>query len=89
MSYTLVIYDEREWHKDCAKISKSILRNIVKRIAQLKKEPWPTHVHVKQLHGYPVADFRLRIGDYRVLFNKNDAAKTIYLLRILHRSKLY
>jgi mRNA-degrading endonuclease RelE of RelBE toxin-antitoxin system len=44
---------------------------------------------LKALQHYDNADFRLRVGDYRVLLNKDDERQEIYLLRVLHRSKLY
>lgn len=46
-------------------------------------------MQVKQLKNYEVADFRLRIGDERILFDRDELTKTIHLLRVLHRSKLY
>jgi mRNA interferase RelE/StbE len=46
-------------------------------------------VNIKKLWNYPVADFRLRVWDYRVLFDVDDKKQIIKVLRILHRSKLY
>lgn len=34
-------------------------------------------------------DYRLRIGDYRVLYEVTDARKTILVYRIRHRSSAY
>lgn len=89
MAYKIVIFDERLWKKDCSKIEGKKLVLIFKKIRNLKHEPSAGNVHVKQLQDYVAADFRLRIGDYRVLFNKDEETKTIHLLRVLHRSKLY
>jgi len=89
MSYKLFIYDERLWKKDCNKIPKKDLERIFGRIKSLEKDPWPKEVQIKQLHDFDVADFRLRVGSFRVLFNKDESSKTVYLLRVLHRSKLY
>jgi mRNA interferase RelE/StbE len=44
---------------------------------------------IKKLQNYELADYRLRVGDYRFLFNIDDLGKDIYIFRILHRSKLY
>lgn len=89
MAYDLVIADLRLWKKDCGGIPQEQLRNIIRKIHALEKDPWAGNVQVKQLKNYEVADFRLRVGDYRVLFDKDDDTKTISLLRVLHRSKLY
>jgi len=89
MDYKLLVSDEKKWHKDCSKIHMEGLRRIKKRTQLLRKLPWDRNIDVKQLHEFGVADYRLRIGDYRVLFNKYDDKKEIHLLRVLHRSKLY
>ncbi|MBP7114479.1 MAG: type II toxin-antitoxin system RelE/ParE family toxin [Candidatus Peribacteraceae bacterium] len=89
MAYKILIADIRAWKKDCATIPRERVRHIHQKIRELEKDPWAGNVHVKQLQHYELADFRLRIGEYRVLFDKDDALKTITLFRVLHRSKLY
>ncbi len=89
MAYRIIIADERIWKKDCAAIPRKQLELILRKVAALKNDPWAGNVQVKLLKDYLVADFRLRIGEYRVLFDKDESAKTIVLFRILHRSKLY
>ncbi len=89
MAYNILIEDIRVWKKDCASIPRDRLQLVVRKIYALEKDPWANNVQVKQLKEYGIADFRLRVGDYRVLFNKDEDTKTIQLLRLLHRSKLY
>jgi len=89
MAYKLVIADERIWRKDCGRIPQEQLRQILRKIRALEKDPWAGNVRVKQLKNYELADFRLRVGDYRVLFDKDEEREKITLLRVLHRSKLY
>ncbi len=89
MGYKVVIEDDRIWRKDCSKIPPEDLRKIIQKINNLTKDPWDDNVQVKQLKDYAVADFRLRVGNYRVLFNKNEDEKIILLLGVRHRSKLY
>ena len=89
MAYEILIDDLRLWEKDCSVIPRTKLRIIVQKIAALAGDPCPENVHVAQLKHYALADFRLRVGDYRVLFNKDEESKTIHLLRVLDRSKLY
>ena len=89
MAYKLLIADERQWRKDCAMIPKKTLQLLLRRIRALENDPWTEDVAVKKLQDYRVADFRLRVGDYRVLFHKHEETKEIHLLRVLHRSKLY
>ncbi len=89
MAHKLLIVDEKLWRKDCDAIDRTQLQKIFGAIRKLEKDPWDGNVHVKQLKNYALADYRLRIGSYRVLFTKVEESKEIHLLRVLHRSKLY
>ena len=37
----------------------------------------------------PAADFRLRVGDWRVLFDKDAQNGALIIIRILHRRESY
>ncbi len=43
---------------------------------------------VKQLHGFHPPRYRLRIGDWRVVFRKRDP-DAIELVRVRHRREAY
>ena len=52
---------------------------------QLKEEPRPANsLQMKGGQG-----FRLRIGDYRVLYDIDDSSQIINLRRIGHRREIY
>ncbi len=89
MIYKIEIVDPRLWKKDCARLVRSQLERIMSKVSELKDVPWAQHIQVKELHHYQISDFRLRVGEYRVLFDKDDTKKVISLFRVLHRSKLY
>lgn len=89
LTYRLIIFDERVWRRDCDRVPKRQMDRIVERIRLLEKRSTSVGLDVKALQQYDSADFRLRVGDYRVLLNKDDERREIYLLRVLHRSKLY
>jgi len=89
MKYKVYVSDAHIWRKDCSTIPKKDLKRIVKRIKALRSGPWSPGVQVKRLQDFPSADFRLRVGDYRVLFNLYEEKRQIRILRALHRSKLY
>jgi mRNA interferase RelE/StbE len=42
----------------------------------------------KKLHGYK-DHWRIRIGDYRVVYTINDAARTVDVTRTAHRRDVY
>ncbi len=43
--------------------------------------------NVKKLKGIDPAEFRLRVGDYRVRFHQDG--NTLYILRVLNRREAY
>ncbi len=88
MSYAIIILDEKIFAKDIAKINKPECTNVMNKISQLQKDGI-LNAQVKRLKNYPLADFRLRVGNYRVLFNFSLENKEILVLRVLHRSELY
>ena len=89
MKYSLIILDQRTWQKDCAHLPKKELERMVERINLLAENPLAPGIGVKKLWHYDAADYRLKMGDYRILFNRDDTTHTIHLLRVLNRSKLY
>ncbi len=54
--------------KDLRKISKDNLPKIKEGVEELKN--FPDISQIKHLHNHPFADYRLRIGNYRVLFGR-------------------
>jgi len=73
--------------KDLRKISKKNLPKIKMGIEELKN--FPNISQIKHLKNHPIADYRLRIGNYRVLFDINWDKKEIYILKIGHRREVY
>ena len=59
---------------------------IIKKIQTLSSDPTPRGTAIKRLHGFPQPTFRLRIGDYRVVFLLEK--DKIVVLRIIHRREL-
>lgn len=73
--------------KDLSKIDKKHLEKIKNEIESLTK--FPDISNVKKLAAHPLADYRLRVGDYRVLFDVCPDEKVIYVLKIGHRKEVY
>ncbi len=63
--------------KDLRKISKYNLPKIRDGVEELKN--FPNISQIKQLNNHPIADYRLRIGNYRVLFDVNWEKKEIFI----------
>ena len=69
--------------KDLARMSPDIARRILAKIADLRQGQ---SVDVKRLTQF-VPEYRLRVGDYRVLFDMDG--HRILIHRIKHRSDAY
>ncbi|MCF2495850.1 type II toxin-antitoxin system RelE family toxin [Dyadobacter chenhuakuii] len=74
--------------KSLKAIPKSDASKILEKLEELSINPDATR-NVKRLHSHPIAVFRLRIGDYRVLFDKEDAFRIIEVIDLGHRKHIY
>ena len=66
------------------KLDKTLARRIWNKIMLTKSEP---HHFFERLVGRK--DYKLRIGDYRVIADINDSSKRIEITLIGHRKKIY
>ena len=73
--------------KDFRRIAPFNLPKIKKGVEELIN--FPNISQIKYLKNHPVADYRLRIGNYRVLFDVNWEKKEIFILKIGHRRDIY
>lgn len=81
--YTL-LYDRRI-EKDLRPIPASQRRLLLQKAARLTLEP--RQPQVEKLEGSE--GYRLRAGDYRILFTIDDRTKTVTVYRIRHRRDAY
>lgn len=70
--------------KDLSKIQKQEVEKILLKIELL--EDYPDVANIKKLTNFE-PPYRLRVGNYRVLFDIEDDIITVY--RVKHRSKSY
>ena len=73
--------------KDLKKINQKQLKSIKKAIEGLRG--FPDISNIKKLTAHPLADYRLRVGEYRVLFDIEWEERVIYILKIGHRKEIY
>ena len=69
--------------KDCKSIDKKVLKLIFSKIELLSNN---LQGDVKKLTNF-TPEYRLRVGDYRVLFETEKDQINVY--RIMHRKKVY
>ena len=72
--------------KDLKKLKKIPCFNlIIKQIHALKNQPRPKGcIKLTARQGY-----RVRVGDYRILYEIDDVQKIIFVFRIRHRKDVY
>ena len=81
-----IVYAQSVKH-DIKKIDKQYHKRIKEEIEKLKN--FPDIAQIKRLHSHPLADFRLRVGSFRVLFDVDEEQERIYILKIGHRKEVY
>ena len=69
--------------KDIEKLESAIFARISQKIDELKEAPFSKDI--KRLKGE--TSFRLRVGDYRVIFDIEG--DTIFILKVGHRKNIY
>ena len=84
MSYKIII--KKNALKYLLKVPKQEARKISGRIDQLAGNPYPEDS--KKLKGSE-NDYRIRIGDYRVIYSLYKQILTIEVIRIRHRKDVY
>lgn len=84
MSYLVII--ENRAQKEYKKISHPFVKNILSHISALEHNPRP--FGSKKLTGSKDG-YRIRIGDYRVLYTIDDGNKVVTIYRIRHRKEAY
>ncbi|MDP2600095.1 MAG: type II toxin-antitoxin system RelE/ParE family toxin [Deltaproteobacteria bacterium] len=88
MEYQTLILPRAE--RDLDKLSPDIRETIIKRVHWLS-------VNVENVIHHPLKGMpedlkglcKFRVGDYRILYWKNDAKRAIQIFRVRHRSDIY
>lgn len=86
MSYTYTVEISKQAVKQLNKLSPELQGRIQVKIDELAIEPRPHGV--KKLKNRENA-YRIRVGDYRVLYDIVDNVLLIIVVEIGHRSKVY
>ena len=71
---------------DLEALSLKVRLQVSQDLASLARDPLPPQPAVKKLQGYRPPLYRLRAGDYRVLYRV--AQKTVTILRVIDRRDL-
>ena len=73
--------------KDLKKIDRFQVKRLDAVLLKLENMPYPPGV--KRLIAENVAQYRVRVGDYRILFDVDEKNKKVLILRVGHRKDIY
>lgn len=80
------IYLEHKTERDLKQLPQVIFNRIITDIKSLANNPRPSTC--RKIIGSK-NDWRIRVGDYRVIYEVDDQAKVIKVMRIKHRREAY
>jgi len=80
------VYLERTAERDLKRLSADIFHRIIIRIKSLAKDPKPSGS--LKIRGSK-SDWRIRIGDYRVIYEIDERTNAVKVMRIRHRREVY
>ena len=85
MSYTLLI--KKQAKKALQSVPQPDRTRITEKIVLLGKDPDNPSLDIKKLQGEPY--FRLRVGSWRIIFDRDDEVKIISIEKIKPRGDAY
>ena len=68
-------------------IPKDIRKLVLERVDKLKTNPRPENI--EPLRGADKGFFRIRQGDYRIVYSIEDQKLLILVVRVVHRKEVY
>ena len=87
MAYNVLI--TRRAEKQMRKLAMNMQERIAEAISLLGHNPDSPALNVKALSGDDEAQYRLRVGSYRVKYNCDDGIKIVEIVKVGHRKDIY
>lgn len=82
--YSVLLESRAE--RDLRRLPADIFRRVIEEIKSLAQEPRPSGC--RKLAG-SVSDYRVRVGDYRILYEVLDGTREVRIYRVRNRSEAY
>ena len=86
MSYEIILTTSSR--KQLQKLPKQTQINILNGLQKLAENPFAANVNVKKMQGEENV-YRLRTGDYRIIYELYNNIMTIEVIKIAHRQNIY
>jgi len=80
------VFLERAAEKDLQKLSSRTQARVISAIQDLAKNPRPRGC--RKLTGADT-DWRIRVGEYRIVYEISDGLKEVRVNRVRHRGEVY
>ena len=77
---------ERSAERDLKKLSPEMFQRVIHHIKTLAEAPRPTGCH--KITGSR-SDWRIRVGNYRIIYEIDEKEKTVRVIRIRHRREAF
>ena len=77
---------ERRAERDLKKLSQEMFHRIIPQIKVLSDNPKPAGC--RKITGSK-NDWRIRIGDYRIIYEIDEKEKAVKVMRVRHRREVY
>jgi len=79
------VHIKRSAEREMDRLPEGTFDRMARAILNLEVEPRPAGC--KKLRG--VNEYRIRVGDYRILFTLDDATRTVEVVAVGHRRNVY
>ena len=77
---------KRSAQKELRQLPQAIIKRVLNAVATLADDPYPSGV--RKLAGSEYT-YRLRVGNYRVIYSVDDGILVIEIIRVRHRKDVY
>jgi len=86
MAGSYVVLTEHAAERDLRRLDPQLFRRVVVHLKRLADDPRPSGC--RKIVGSD-HDWRIRVGDYRVVYEVDDAAHEVRIMRVRHRREVY
>ncbi len=82
---------DRRLEKDLQDVPKHITKRLLRLLDEFERDPIKARAgfDVKLLKGFPANTYRLRIGNYRILYSVDEENREVRITTIAHRGGAY
>jgi len=77
---------KRSVEKEILKLPRDVIKRIVRAIDELENDPYPRDS--KKIRGAE-RTYRLRVGNYRIIYQVDEERKEIIIYHVRHRKSVY